>query len=68
MSELFEPAEILNKLALCSLVIDEIKNQFEVTPDPDQRADLLLAVEELGSDVAELVFEVRDAVWNTPTL
>jgi hypothetical protein len=68
MSEPFESSEILNKLALCSLVIEEIKNQFEVTPDPDQRADLLLAVEELGSDVAELVFEVRDAVWNTPTL
>jgi hypothetical protein len=68
MSEEFDPKEILNKIDLCSIVIDEIRVQYEVTPDPDQRADLLLAVEELAGSVAELVFEVRDAVWNTPTL
>jgi hypothetical protein len=67
MTEPFEPTEILNKIILCTLVVDEITNEFEVTSDPDQRADLLLAVEQLGGDVAELVFKVRDAVWNTPT-
>jgi hypothetical protein len=68
MSEVNEHAEILNKIALCSLVVEEIKSQYEVTPDPDQRADLLIAVEGLAADIADLVFDVRDSVWNNSKL
>jgi hypothetical protein len=66
MSENFEPEAILDKIALCSIVIDQIKEEYEITPDPDQRADLLLAVEGLADNVARLVMDVRDKVWNHP--
>lgn len=66
MTDKKEPDEILNKIALCSLVVEQIREEYEVTPDPDQRADLLLAVEAMADLVARLVMEVRDEVWNHP--
>lgn len=66
MSDKIEHEEILNKIALCSLVVEQIQTEYIVTPDPNERADLLLAVEGLADVVARLVMDVRDKVWNHP--
>ncbi len=56
----------IERLVLCALAADEVRATLAVETDPERRADLLLATEDLGETVMQLVVEVRDLVWNVP--
>ncbi len=58
----------VERLTLCSLVLEEVREQLVLDPDPDRRAELLLTTEDLAANVIELTDRVRDFVWNLPTL
>lgn len=56
----------LNKLAWIAFMIDELKDSYELPTDPEDRADLLLAAEDLFQTVVAFTKEVQDIVWNMP--
>jgi len=56
----------LDQLALAACVVDVTFDEFELPSDPEERADLLLAVEDLALSIAKLHKVVSDAVWETP--
>jgi hypothetical protein len=56
----------LNKLAFLSFAVDDLRGSYELSTDPDDRADLLLATEDLVQSVYKLAKEIDDVVWNMP--
>ena len=56
----------LNKLAWLAFTVEDIKDNYELPTDPEDRADLLLATEDLFQSVADLTKEIQDVVWNMP--
>jgi hypothetical protein len=56
----------LNKLAFLSFAVDEVRDTYELPTDPEDRADLLLASEDLVQSVFKLAQEINDVVWNMP--
>ena len=57
---------MLDQLALAACVTDDVHDHYDLPSDPEQRADLLLAVEDLALSIAKLHKSVSDAVWETP--
>lgn len=56
-------SEILDRLALAEMVLEEVRETFETPDDPEKRADLLLAVEDVAIAIAKLHRSVDEAVW-----
>jgi hypothetical protein len=56
----------LNKLSFLSFAVDEVRDTYELPTDPEDRADLLLASEDLVQSVFKLAQEINDVVWNMP--
>jgi hypothetical protein len=56
----------LDKLSLAASVVDTLRDTFELPDDIEQRADLLLAVEDLAFSIAKLYRAVSNEVWETP--
>jgi hypothetical protein len=56
----------LNKLAFLSFAVDDLRDSYELPTDPEDRADLLLATEDLVQSVYKLAQEINDVVWNMP--
>jgi hypothetical protein len=56
----------LDQLALAACVVDVTFDEFELPEDIEERADLLLAVEDLAISIAKLHKIVSDAVWGNP--
>lgn len=58
----------LQRLQACRTTIDSIHLQVFDPIEPDRRADLLIAVEDVANAAVALALEVRDLVWNSPDL
>jgi len=56
----------LEKLAFLSFAVEELKESYEIPSDPEARADLLLATEDLAQTTVLLCKEIQDVVWNMP--
>ncbi len=56
----------LSKLAFLSFAVDDLRDNYELPTDPEDRADLLLATEDLVQSVYKLAQEINDVVWNMP--
>lgn len=56
----------LNKIAFLAFATDELKDNYELPTDPEDRADLLLATEDLVQSVIAFAKEISDVVWNMP--
>lgn len=57
------------KLLLCKMVVDEVNQELLSPLRVEERADLLIATEELAESTMELLMNVREMVWgkNNPT-
>jgi hypothetical protein len=53
----------IERLNLCSDVVQTIRKELEEPKTPDEKADLLIAVEQLQMDVFRLVMITKDLVW-----
>jgi hypothetical protein len=53
----------IERLNLCSDVVQTIRKELEEPKTPDEKADLLIAVEQLQLDVFRLVTITKDLVW-----
>lgn len=62
-SERITHARILERIALCSLVIEEVHLHLEQPTDPEDKADILLAVEDLTAETLDLLKTTRLYVW-----
>jgi hypothetical protein len=54
---------IIERINLCSDVVQTIRKELEEPKTPDEKADLLIAVEQLQLDVFRLVTITKDLVW-----
>jgi len=54
---------ILNRINLCSDVVQDIHTNLEEPQTPDEKADLLIAVENLTKDVYKLLHTTKSLVW-----
>lgn len=66
MTDRVEMQLTLDKLAFLSFAVDDLKDNYELPTDPEDRADLLLATEDLVQSVFKLAQEINDVVWNMP--
>ena len=67
MAENKVPLEIvLENLSLCSQAVQNAHYHIEPPTDPEQKADLLLAVEDLTKDVLDLLQTTKLYVWGEP--
>lgn len=57
----------LERIDLCALTVRQTLSELGLETDPERRADLLLATEELAAEVAELLTVARDRAWHLPT-
>jgi len=53
----------LRRLELCAYAIQEIHTEVEAPTDPDHKADLLLATENLTYEVLDLLRTVKLYAW-----
>ena len=53
----------IERLNLCSDVVQTIRKELEEPKTPDEKADLLIVVEQLQLDVFRLVTITKDLVW-----
>ncbi len=59
-----EPIEAaLERLTLCTLTVQQAHYELEAPSDPEQKADLLLAVEGLTYEVLDLLKTTKAYVW-----
>jgi hypothetical protein len=56
-------ARLLERLQLCTEVIQEVHYLVENPEDPDEKADLLLAVEALTFETLDLLQTTKYYVW-----
>jgi hypothetical protein len=56
----------LDRIALAACVTDDVLITYELPSSTEERADLLLAVEDLAVSIAKLHKSISDAVWETP--
>jgi hypothetical protein len=54
---------ILERINLCSDVVQEVHKELEPPMTPDEKADLLIAVEHLKLVVYRLSLITKDFVW-----
>jgi hypothetical protein len=54
---------VLEQINLCSVFIQEIHTNLEQPETPDEKADLLIAVESLTKDVYKLLHTTKGLVW-----
>ena len=66
MTDRVEMQLTLDKLAFLCFAVDDLKDNYELPTDPEDRADLLLATEDLVQSVYKLAKEINDVVWNMP--
>lgn len=62
----FPPQELktaIRRLELCSYAVQEIHIELGKPQDPEDKADLLIASENLASEVLDLLTTVRAYVW-----
>lgn len=59
--------ENLELIQLCSLAVDKITNDLADPIFPDDKADLLLAIEELTEQTIDLLHVIRQMVWDPVT-
>lgn len=57
--------QTLERLALISYAVDELIDSYEVPSDPEDRADLLLAAEDMAASVVLLMRQINVEVWGT---
>lgn len=57
---------IIERLELCTYAVQEAHYEIEPPTDPEQKADLLLAVEHLTTEVMELLKTTKYYVWGEP--
>jgi len=63
-SPIVTPIDIaLRRLELCAYAIQEIHTEVEAPTDPDHKADLLLATENLTYEVLDLLKTVKLYAW-----
>jgi hypothetical protein len=53
----------IERINLCSDVVQTIRKELEEPTTPDEKADLLIAVEQLHLDVFRLANITRNLVW-----
>ena len=54
---------LIERVNLCSEVVQNVHKQLEEPETPDEKADLLIAVEYLAKDVFALLLTTKDLVW-----
>jgi hypothetical protein len=59
---------LLERLQLCSLVVQEVHLHLEKPNDPEQKADILLAVEDLTGEILDLLKTTKLYVWGSDEL
>jgi hypothetical protein len=63
-SPIVTPIDVaLRRLELCAYAIQEIHTEVEAPTDPDHKADLLLATENLTYEVLDLLKTVKYYAW-----
>jgi hypothetical protein len=63
-SPIVTPIDVaLRRLELCAYAIQEIHTEVEAPTDPDHKADLLLATENLTYEVLDLLRTVKLYAW-----
>jgi hypothetical protein len=60
MTDRMELEITLNKLAFLSFAVDDLRDSYELPTDPEDRADLLLATEDLVQSVYKLAKEIDE--------
>jgi hypothetical protein len=59
-----EPIEAaLERLSLCTLTVQQAHYELEAPTNPEEKADLLLAVEGLTYEVLDLLKTTKSYVW-----
>ena len=53
----------LRRLELTSYAVQEVHTELDKPQDPEEKADLLIATENLASEVIDLLHTVRVYVW-----
>jgi hypothetical protein len=66
MTDRMELQITLDKFAFLCFAVDDLRDRYELPTDPEDRADLLLASEDLVQSVFKLAQEINDVVWNMP--
>jgi hypothetical protein len=59
---------LLERLQLCSLVVQEVHLHLEKPQDPEKKADILLAVEDLTGEILDLLKTTKYYVWGSDDL
>jgi hypothetical protein len=59
---------LLERLQLCSLVVQEVHLHLEKPQDPEKKADILLAVEDLTGEILDLLKTTKHYVWGSDDL
>jgi hypothetical protein len=59
---------LLERLQLCSLVVQEVHLHLEKPQDPEKKADILLAVEDLTGEILDLLKTTKYYVWGSEDL
>jgi hypothetical protein len=59
---------LLERLQLCSLVVQEVHLHLEKPQDPEKKADILLAVEDLTGEILDLLKTTKLYVWGSEDL
>lgn len=54
----------LRQVRLCALVIEEVNRDVTKPESVDDKADLLIAVENLAAEVFKLIEQSRSLVWD----
>lgn len=58
----------LRRIELCTMVVEEVQRDFATPISTEDKADILIAVEELAQSTLELLLNVRQTVWqDSPT-
>lgn len=63
LSELTPLDRILDRVSLCTLVIQEVHEELESPETADDKADILIAVEALTYEVLDLLQTTKRYVW-----
>jgi hypothetical protein len=58
----------VERLELCALAVQEVLRELTLELDPQRRADLLIAAEDLADRVVLLLDITRDMAWELPTM
>lgn len=53
----------VQRLELCKYAVEETHAEIEYPTDPEEKADLLLAVEDLTAEVFDLLSTVKNYAW-----